>query len=73
MMDWPDAEEHFTSGLKRLTRIDAGEPRHLRMTDEPRVRLPVDLRNAGRVVGLEGAGNQTASRVLAEGRVPRGG
>jgi hypothetical protein len=34
MMDWPDAEEHFTSGLKRLTRIEAGEPRHLRLTDE---------------------------------------
>jgi hypothetical protein len=33
MMDWPDAEEHFTTGVRRLTRIDAGEPRHLPLTD----------------------------------------
>jgi hypothetical protein len=24
MQDWPDAEEHFTQGIRRLTRIDAG-------------------------------------------------
>lgn len=34
MMDWPAAENHFTAGLKRLTRIDAGDPRHLRLTDD---------------------------------------
>ncbi|MFN3326746.1 MAG: DUF4159 domain-containing protein [Bryobacteraceae bacterium] len=33
-MDWPDAEEHFTVGLARLTRVDAGEPRTLRLTDD---------------------------------------
>lgn len=33
MMDWPDAENHFTSGLQRLTRIDAADPRHFRLTD----------------------------------------
>jgi hypothetical protein len=34
MMDWPDAEIHFTTGLQRLTRIDAGDPRHFRLTDD---------------------------------------
>lgn len=33
MMDWPDAEQHFTSGVRRLTRIDAAAPGHLRLTD----------------------------------------
>lgn len=34
LMDWPAAENHFTAGLRRLTRIDAGDPRHLRLTDD---------------------------------------
>ena len=34
LMDWPAAENHFTAGLQRLTRIDAGDPRHLRLTDD---------------------------------------
>jgi Domain of unknown function (DUF4159) len=34
MVDWPDADEHFTSGIQRLTRIEAGDPRHLRLTDD---------------------------------------
>jgi hypothetical protein len=34
MMDWPDAERHFTRGLQRLTRIDSGDPRHMRVTDD---------------------------------------
>ena len=33
MMDWPDSEEHFTAGLQRLTRVDAGDTRHLRLSD----------------------------------------
>jgi len=33
MMDWPAAENHFTKGLQRLTRIDTGDPRHFRLTD----------------------------------------
>jgi hypothetical protein len=33
MMDWPDAEQHFTAGVQRLTRINAGEPKHFRLTD----------------------------------------
>jgi hypothetical protein len=32
--DWPDADEHFTQGVLRLTRIDAGDPRHLGFSDE---------------------------------------
>ena len=34
MVDWPDAEDHFTMGVQRLTRIDSGDPRHLRLTDD---------------------------------------
>ncbi len=33
LMDWPAADNHFTVGLGRLTRIDAGDPRHIRLTD----------------------------------------
>jgi hypothetical protein len=32
--DWPDAEEHFTYGIQRLTRIDIAEPIHMRLTDD---------------------------------------
>ncbi|SRR5579883_145740 len=34
LQDWPDAEDHFTAGIQRLTRIDAGEPRHLSLLDD---------------------------------------
>ena len=34
MVDWPDADNHFTAGISRLTRIDAGDPRHVRLTDD---------------------------------------
>lgn len=34
LMDWPAAENHFTTGVRRLTRIDAGDPRHFRLTDD---------------------------------------
>ena len=34
LVDWPDADNHFTMGISRLTRIDAGDPRHLRLTDD---------------------------------------
>jgi hypothetical protein len=34
LVDWPDADNHFTKGISRLTRIDAGDPRHLRLTDD---------------------------------------
>jgi hypothetical protein len=32
--DWPDADEHFTKGVQRLTRMDVGDPRHVSLTDE---------------------------------------
>jgi hypothetical protein len=32
--DWPDADNHFTKGIQRLTRIDIGEPVHLPLTDD---------------------------------------
>lgn len=34
MMDWPDAERHFTAGVQRLTRIAAAEPVHFRLADD---------------------------------------
>jgi hypothetical protein len=33
LMDWPAADNHFTAGIRRLTRIDAGDPRHLGLLD----------------------------------------
>jgi Domain of unknown function (DUF4159) len=33
MMDWPDADEHFTTGVQRLTRVHTGDPRHLGLGD----------------------------------------
>jgi hypothetical protein len=33
LVDWPDADNHFTFGIGRLTRVDIGDPRHLRLTD----------------------------------------
>jgi len=32
--DWPEAEEHFTRNLRRMTRVNAGEPVALQLTDE---------------------------------------
>jgi len=34
VVDWPDADNHFTTGIQRLTRIDTGDPRHLGLTDD---------------------------------------
>jgi hypothetical protein len=34
LMDWPAAENHFTAGLQRLTRIDTGDPRHLGLASD---------------------------------------
>ncbi len=35
MQDWPEAEMHFNQGIRRLTRVDAGEVRHTGLkTDE---------------------------------------
>lgn len=33
VVDWPDADDHFTLGVQRLTRIDTGDPRHVRLDD----------------------------------------
>jgi hypothetical protein len=32
--DWPEADVHFTEGIRRLTRLDVGEERHLPLTDD---------------------------------------
>jgi hypothetical protein len=34
MIDMPEAETHFTQGIRRLTRIDAGEPHHFPISDD---------------------------------------
>jgi hypothetical protein len=34
LVDWPAADNHFTYGIERLTRIDIGDPRHLRLLDD---------------------------------------
>src|SRR5512140_888458 len=34
LVDWPDADNHFTLGVGRLTRLDTGDPRHFRITDD---------------------------------------
>jgi Domain of unknown function (DUF4159) len=34
MVDWPDADDHFSLGVGRLTRIHTGDPRHSRLTDD---------------------------------------
>ena len=33
LVDWPAADNHFTVGINRLTRVDTGDPRHVRLTD----------------------------------------
>jgi len=40
LVDWPDADNHFTRGVERLTRIDTGDPRHLRLTDDKLFEYP---------------------------------
>lgn len=32
--DWPDADNHFSFGVQRLTRMQVGEPVHLALTDD---------------------------------------
>lgn len=34
LVDWPDADEHFSMGVQRLTRIDTGATQHMRLTDD---------------------------------------
>ena len=34
IVDWPDAEDHFTSGVQRLTRVAAAEPLHMRLAND---------------------------------------
>ncbi|HEY7389316.1 MAG TPA: DUF4159 domain-containing protein, partial [Bryobacteraceae bacterium] len=34
MVDWPDADDHFSMGIGRLTRVATGDPRHFGLTDD---------------------------------------
>jgi hypothetical protein len=34
MQDMPEAEQHFAQGIRRLTRVHTGEPRHFGFTDD---------------------------------------
>lgn len=38
--DWPDADNHFSFGIQRLTRFKVGEPVHLGLTDEQLFNYP---------------------------------
>ena len=33
VVDWPDSENHFSAGVRRLTRVETGQPLHMRLTD----------------------------------------
>ena len=37
LVDWPEADDHFTAGLRRLTRMEVGAPRHFGLLDDDRV------------------------------------
>lgn len=37
LVDWPEADDHFTTGVRRLTRINVGEPKHFALLDDDRV------------------------------------
>jgi hypothetical protein len=34
LQDWPDADDHFSEGIQRLTRVDIGDPRHVSLLDD---------------------------------------
>jgi hypothetical protein len=34
IVDWPDSDDHFSLGIRRLTRIDTAAPLHFRLTDD---------------------------------------
>jgi len=34
MVDWPDSDEHFSMGVRRLTRVQTGEPVHFGLMDD---------------------------------------
>jgi len=34
LQDWPDADDHFSEGIQRLTRLDVGDPRHVSLLDD---------------------------------------
>ena len=73
VVDWPDADDHFSQGVQRLTRIATGDPRHMRFTDERLVRLSVGVCDADRLVESERCRNGAAARLPVARRVPGGG
>lgn len=34
LVDWPEADDHFSMGVQRLTRVNIGKPEHFRLTDD---------------------------------------
>lgn len=34
LVDWPDADNHFSLGVERLTRVETGAPLHMSLTDD---------------------------------------
>ena len=73
LVDWPDADEHFSTGVQRLTRVDTGDPLHMSLTDD---RLFDNPWIYATQTGWWGSGqrrNCPLARVPAPRRIPDGG
>ncbi len=73
VVDWPDADDHFSQGVQRLTRIATGDPRAHASHRRPAVRLSVGLCHADRLVESERCGNRAPARVSFARRLSGGG
>ena len=73
MQDWPDADEHFSTGVQRLTRVETGKPLHMSLTDDKTLRQSLDLRDTNRLVGIGQCRNRTFAGVPAARRISDGG
>jgi len=72
VMDWPAADNHFTTGLQRLTKIDAGDPRHMRVTDDRIFDYPwIYATQTG--WGTDRRGDEAAAGIPPARRIPCGG
>ncbi len=70
LVDWPDADNHFTRGIQRLTKIDIGEPRHLRLTDDRIFDYPWIYATQTGWWGLQRPRDRAPSRILNARRIP---
>jgi hypothetical protein len=73
VVDWPDADDHFSQGVERLTRIATGDPRHMRFTDDRLFDYPWVYATQTGWWNLSDAETARSARVSAARRVPGGG